>query len=193
MDSKICVKCGLEKPLSNYRFVRIKKDGSKQLRSNCNACHTKYSRDWCHKTGKKRPLNEAKDCGPYLGIVVAERALSKFFDHIERMPYSNPGYDFICGKGFKIDVKSACLCHNPEKWGFHINKNQEADYFLCIAFDNRVDLTPLHVWLIPGNKINHLVGIGIYDSRRSFEKWSTYEQPIDKVIACCSEMRGAKA
>lgn len=144
-------------------------------------------------------MAEAKDSGNYLGIVVAEQALSTFFDHIERMPNGTPGYDFVCGKGFKIDVKSACNYHRYgkygdkkyeyDRWQFGIGKNRSADYFLCLAFDSRETLEPCHVWLIPGNAVNHLTCICISRALKSIKKWSPYEKSLDKVITGCDSMR----
>jgi hypothetical protein len=129
-------------------------------------------------------------CPSYLGIHVAERALSKFFKNITRMPMNNIGYDYVCGKGFKIDVKCSCIIHGDvDYWHFTINENQIADYFLCLAFDNREDLTPMHVWLIPGHIVNTLKGFSISNRTRSLHKWSKYERPLDKVITCCNEMK----
>jgi hypothetical protein len=149
-----------------------------------------YGTEYKHLTGRSRPLAEATDIGMYLGVYVAERALSKFFDNIIRMPLTNPGYDFLCGKGFKIDVKSACRdqrSKNSRIWNFQIKKNAVPDYFLCIAFDNRESLTPEHVWLIPSKIIAHLTHFIVADSTRS--KWSEYEKPLDRVLSCCREMR----
>jgi hypothetical protein len=146
-----------------------------------------------HRTGKCRPMETATDCSLYLGVFIAERALSKFFDHIERMPTNNPGFDFLCGRGYKIDVKSACLTHTPNQyWMVVINKNEAADYFLILLFDNRENLNPQHVLLVPGMVINHLTGISISNNPRYFAKWLQYEQPLDKVLTCCNAMRGKK-
>jgi hypothetical protein len=60
-----------------------------------------------------------------------------------------------------------------------------ADYFLCLAFDNRSDLTPMHVWLLPGRVVSHYQGISITNSSRGLAKWSKFEKPLDKVVACC--------
>lgn len=140
-------------------------------------------------------MNKATECSAFLGIYVAERALSKFFDNITRMPYSNPDYDFICGKGFKIDVKSSCLHHhtgNPY-WLFNIKKNVVADYFLYLAFDSRESLEPQHVWLIPGDVVNTKQTNGITNTVTAMKKWEKYERPLDRVVMCCSEMRLAEA
>lgn len=145
-----------------------------------------------HRIGTHRPFNENRECASYLGVHIAERALSNFFDHIERMPDNNPGFDFICGKGFKIDVKSSCLHHRlnrTENWDFGIRHNGTADYFLCLGFDDRDSLNPLRIWLIPGNVINRLSGLQIPNSGYGISKWSKYERPIDRVIECCNTIR----
>lgn len=129
------------------------------------------------------------DCAIFLGVVVAERVLSKVFKNVERMRQGNPGYDFICGKGFKIDVKSSCFDKKRGSWRFRIDRNQEANYFLCLAFDNRKDLKPQHLWLIPSKVVNHLTGATI--SRSKLEKWAQYEltDKIDEVVACCDTLK----
>jgi len=104
------------------------------------------------------------------------------------MPYGNPGFDFVCEKGYKIDVKSSCLYRRKDGspvWNFHIGQNQVADYFLCIAFDNRDDLIPMYIWLIPGSAVNHLVGLGISDQTKSFTRWQPYLKSIDKIKEIC--------
>ena len=129
------------------------------------------------------------DCNTFLGVVMAERVLSKVFKNVQRMQPNNPGYDFICKNGFKIDVKSGCMRKKWRGWTFTISRNQEADYFLCLAFDNRKDLNPQHIWLIPGKVVNHLTGTSI--SISTLEKWSQYEltDKIDDVITCCDALK----
>lgn len=136
-------------------------------------------------------MADNKECADYLGIYVAERALSKFFDDIIRMPKGHHGFDYVCGKGYTIDVKCACLHVGISErcWRFHIGKNKIADYFLCLAFDNRNSLEPQHVWLIPGNVINNNMTFQISAKPKGLSKWSTYERSLDKVITCCKEMR----
>lgn len=146
-------------------------------------------RNRAHANGLQRPLRESTDLPAYLGDV-AERALMKFFNRIERMPYGNPGFDFICGRGFKIDVKSSCRYHRSnwsDSWAFGINYNKDADYFLCLAFDERETLNPEHVWLIPGVDVNYRKGIGISESRLS--RWAKYERPLEKVLSGCNTIQ----
>lgn len=153
----------------------------------------KTKRRYKHKAKIRTASDCAKDSATYLGVYVAERALSKFFDNIQRMPHNNPGYDFLCGRGFKIDVKSACLRQNTRStnfgWVFSPQRNQVADYFLCLGFDNRESLNPIHVWLIPGRVINNQVTVSITNIEASLSKWTQYERALDRVLMCCAEMK----
>ena len=144
--------------------------------------------------GKRRGWNGGAstnhNCSIYLGVVVAERVLSEVFKNVERMPQGNKGYDVVCGSGYKIDIKSACHTKNEHtRWAFKIKRNQVADYFLCLAFDNREDLNPQYVWLIPASVVNHLMGAGI--SISTLDKWAEYEltDKLDDVISCCDTMK----
>ena len=105
--------------------------------------------------GDVEPIKN-KRCTSYLGCFVAEQVLSKIFKDVKVMKYGNHGYDFICGAGYKIDVKSSATGDKSDRWIFAIKQNNIPDHFLCLAFDNREDLTPVHLWLIPGKEINHL-------------------------------------
>jgi len=140
-----------------------------------------------------KPMSENKECALYLGVHVAERVLSKVFKDVEVMPMNNPGYDFICNRGKKIDVKSSCTSLDKrsknirKSWNFCINKNKIPDFFLCLAFDNRNDLTPLNIWLIPSEKINDKVGITITETK--IEKWDQYKFGIESVVECCEKIK----
>jgi hypothetical protein len=151
-----------------------------------------YCRESSYRRGAK-PATENKSCPAYLGCVIAETVLSHEFPGFKRMPYGNKGYDYDCTKGFKIDVKSGCRnCHEnlTDRWIFTIRKNQIADYFLCIAFDNRKLLNPEHIWLIPGNLVNSTIGFSVSDLPKSLAKWSQYERPLENVLKCCNKLRG---
>lgn len=137
---------------------------------------------------KKYPNRYGKNSPVYLGGI-AERVLSKFFDHIERMPYGNRKYDFFCGRGLKIDVKSSCIGKVTKGWCFTTNRNIIADYFLFLAFDDREHLTPMHVWLIPSRVLSSISGVSIANKPKSLARWEIYERPLDKVVVCCNSMR----
>ena len=133
-----------------------------------------------------------KECAQYLGVHIAERVLKHVFNDVEVMGMNNPGFDFICNKGKKIDVKSSCRHKYDKKsdsWSFHINYNITPNYFLCIAFDNRNDINIEHLWLIPGEDINNKLGIVITESR--LNKWKQYElnEKLDEVIICCDTLK----
>jgi hypothetical protein len=142
----------------------------------CKGCYGKERR-------AAKPINPQSSI--YLGCTIAEKVLSKVFNDVKTMPFGNPGYDFICNKGKKIDVKSGCLKKNG--WKFHINRNIIADFFLCIAFDNRKSLTPLHLWLIPSSKVKDKKTVGICSS--TIHKWDEFKLDISKTLQCCDQMK----
>ena len=135
-------------------------------------------------------MDKNRECSSFLGVYVAERVLSHVFKNVNKMPMNNPGYDFICSRDYLVDVKCSCKHHIKKKvdrWMFNIRKNQIADYFLFLAFDNREDLNPLHIWLIPGDKINDHINVCVSESR--LDKWDEYKLDIYKVTKCCDMLR----
>jgi hypothetical protein len=161
----------------------------------CMECSRKQLRESSYRRGIHTPMKQSKNSSSYLGVYIAERILQKQFNNVSQMPYGNKGYDYICGKGFKIDVKSSCLlfCNNKNKngvWSFGIKNNTIADYFLCLAFDNRTDLNPQHVWLIPGKDINYLkVSLTIANTTEGLLRLSKYEKSLNNAIKCCNSMK----
>lgn len=143
-----------------------------------------------------------KECAIFLGCHVAERVLSYVFKVAHRMPYGNKGFDFICDKGFKVDVKSSCLYLRGNTYSFAIRNNKIADYFLLIAFDNRNDLNPQRIWLIKGNemirrvkvkhcKLNELRSLSIKNNNYGLSKLSKYEltDKLKETIKCCDMLK----
>jgi hypothetical protein len=135
-------------------------------------------------------MDNNRDCTAFLGIHIAEKVLSSIFHDVARMPNNHIGYDITCSKDMNIDIKSSCKHIKGEyspHWLFMIKKNVIADFFLCIAFDNRDDLTPIYLWLIPGEDVNDRMGICISES--TIHKWDKYKLDIGKVVACCDAMK----
>jgi len=201
MQFKRCSKCKALKSVDE--FYKSPKDPSK-YRSLCKDCWYIQSRKWLSEHPKKQreyviryreknngyTMDKNTKCSSYLGIYIAESLLSKVFNNVERMPNNNPGYDFICGKGYKIDVKSSCIryhCNRAGSWDFNIRYNKIPDYFLLIAFDNRENLNPQHIWIIPGNVLNYKRSLTI--STSTIYKWETYERSINNVIAYCDTLK----
>ena len=165
----------------------------------CKGCRTEQARLWRKENPDKAraiwtrsdrkmgklPMSENKKCSQYLGVYVTERLLKHYFKDVEVMPYGNKGFDFKCNRDKLIDAKSACL--SGGRWSFAIKRNEIPDFFLCAAFDNRDDLNPLHVWLIPGSVVNHLKGATIRPG--TVHKWDKYMLDINKASACCNEMK----
>ncbi len=161
----------------------------------------------CLREGNKR-RREGRKSDPlpgyshYLGIHIAEQILQRAFDKIERA-HPMEHWDFICGKGFKVDCKSSTLILSRRNlgWQFFINRNKYPDYFCLMAFNNTPkdvaeDPEPAHVWLVPGNAD---IGGRPLNSRKSL--WVTPRtiarlEPYRKtdmegrIIKCCNHLKG---
>jgi hypothetical protein len=192
---KRCNKCKEIKPTTDFGPRAKNADG---LQSVCRACKRQACAESKHRLGYCSPMNESPRCSQFLGICVAEKVIRHcgMFNIVTKTVNNTSGYDFVCGRGYKIDVKSACrtfVVRNGHElnpwWTFHIDHNEIADWFVIIAFDDREHLTPLHAWVIPGDKINHLICLTITDSERSLVKWRLYERPLDQIDSCCDALR----
>jgi len=184
---KRCPNCGCLKKLDQFNKDKSRKDG---YRCYCRKCHDDVSIKYIREVRGSLSMWKNKTCAQYLGIAVAERLVRHLFKNVVRMPNNNNGYDFICAKDKKIDVKSACITLENKKnscWKFHIRKNQIADYFLLLAFDSRDNLTPMHQWLIPAGELNHLTTTSIVSS--TISKWDEYRQPIGPALICCNTIK----
>jgi hypothetical protein len=191
-----CNKCGTE--LDDENWYPCNRSCHKYI---CKECNNQQANLWwkanpdkarakATKASRKngiRSFDENKTCSAFLGVPVAERVLERVFKNVEVMPYGNEGFDFICNHGKLIDVKSACLNKNGS-WTFHIYYNVIADYFLCLAFDNRRDLNPLYAWLLPSSDFSHLSGTTIRPS--TIHRWDKYQLDVEKVSECCDVIRG---
>ena len=135
-------------------------------------------------------MYENKSCPQYLGIVIGERLCRHLFNDVTVMPHGNPGFDFICNRNMKIDAKSACLSYSGRskgKWSFNIGRNTMADYFICVAFDNRKELNVSHQWLIPGHEVNDKLNTSISSS--TIHKWDKWKCDINDVQMCCKKLK----
>ena len=184
---KECPTCKRTLPASEYYFD---KNRSEHLRYACKSCSKDAQKNWNYKTGRHLHMEDNPSCPIYLGVHVAERLLSNIFPSVVRMPHGNIGYDFVCGKGYKIDVKSSCVSLHSRKypcWTYKPNRNKIADYFACLAFDNRGSLNPIHFWLFPGNALSMKTTLTIMETRTA--KWLQYEKPISQIVDGCNTMR----
>ena len=193
--TKYCRVCGDE--LTDENWNPSQQKGGDYV---CKACIRKHVCLWQIKNPEKYKaqstkasrkaghlsMSENKECSVHYGVYINERLLKHYFNDVEVMPFGNPGYDFICNNGWKIDGKSS-FTGDSGRWKFAINHNTITDYFFCVAYDNRKDKNIVHIWLLPGNKFNHLVSASI--SKSTIHKWAEYEQPLDKIISCCKAIK----
>ncbi len=199
MTEHTCRKCNdiltdknsLLSDIKNNHYIcrNCKRKQNLEIRRNNPAVY-KAKNDKAHLKAGRTPMNKNKECSMYLGVHIAERVLSKVFKDVKRMSVTNPGYDFICNQGKKIDVKSSCVLHRKnclDHFTFSIKRNKIAEYFLCLAFNSREDLEPIHMWLLPSNKFNHLICASISES--TINKWDEYRLPTDKVSSCCEVLK----
>jgi len=115
-------------------------------------CYEEYTKVWEYYPGMPDPIKENRKDARFIGIYIAENSVSKLFEDTKQMRYGNPGYDIICKKGYKIEVKAATLARN-NTLSFHLGKNKIADYFILIGFNNIIELKPLYLWIIKSDEI----------------------------------------
>ena len=140
----------------------------------------------CQAHRYQNPL-PPEHCSLFQGLL-AEHIAVCIFDDVKRMPIQNAGFDYwVDGK--RVEVKSSSIEPTPTgtRWHFGINHNTSADEFLIVALDNRTNLRPMHIWLIPGNLINHLKGLSIQNSLYGMNQWKEYEIIGDKFYKVCME------
>lgn len=171
----VCIPC---KKVYDHEYKRTHKDLINNTR-----------RERTHRMGIHEPMDKNRSCSFFLGVHVAERVLFNVFRNVEKMHIHNRGYDFVCNHGKFVDVKASCehTYGGRSHWVFAIRNNRVADYFLCIAFDDRTSLNPLHIWLLPGKIVNHKHSATI--SKSTLGKWDEYKLNIGKVVDCCEAMR----
>jgi len=171
--------CGGVFPISYFQCHTGMKDGRK---NECRECCRKYNRAREIKNGH---ISHDKNpsCSWYLGVALAEPILKRIFESATRMPPNTHAFDFVCGKGYHIDVKASRLLYSEGKyphWLFTIKRNYIPDFFLCVGYDSKLESpTLMHVWLIPSTIVSHLYGLAISES--TITKWSIYEKDISVI------------
>ena len=159
-----------------------------------------------HMKGVSKSMYKNKNCAAYLGIVVGESLLENFFKDITRAPFGNKGFDFVCSNGYKIDSKistsrthKGALIENVH-WSFEFRNNTLADYFCCIAIDQRDDVYNLNIikaWLIPRDAVS-MTGIPMHElttltiSSSNIPYWKQYELNENILNGCCTAI-GSKS
>lgn len=120
METKICSKCGIEKPLSEYHKNGFDRQGNQKYRGYCKACANKREteRYWEKRAFINTQRTKCAKCGD-------ERSYVLDFHHI------NPEEkEFTIGKlrcGAKETLqkeidKCVCLCANCHREFHHLNR-----------------------------------------------------------------------
>ena len=206
---KTCSKCHVTKPLAEFNNDKNRKDGKYPQCKECtkekrkdyyeNRGGREHHKDWYENRGGREihgkvSMYENKSCPKYIGVVVAERLIKHLFNDVEMMPHGFPGYDMICNKGKKVNVKASTICVRQNKnstmnsWQFCIKYNKDCDFFLCMAFDNVIDLNPLMAWMIPADEVNDNSGLRI--SASDIHRWDKWKMDLNNAQACCDLMKG---
>lgn len=115
-------------------------------------CYDEYTKVWEYYPGMPNPISENRKDPRFIGLYIAENSILKLFEGSQKMKCGNHGYDIVCNKGYKIEVKAATLTRQ-NTLSFHIARNKIADYFILIGFNNIIELRPLYLWIIKNDEI----------------------------------------
>jgi hypothetical protein len=157
--------------------------------------YEEYMKMWDYFPGMTNPYKENRTDNRFLGVYIGENAIHKIYEGSERKKLNNKGYDIICQKGYKIDVKTTILSQY-NTYVFDISKNKTADYFVMIGFNNIIDLKPLHIWIIRGNEkldtgriVNDLNKFIIVNEPFYISKYEKYEKydKLELLKTLCNE------
>ena len=166
----------------------------------CLKCLKEYSKRYREGLVGLGPHSKKPGCSQYTGLYIAETVLSKAFSVMEKAHPHAP-YDFICGKGYKVDSKcSLLLPHNGKKasrWMFRVKRNKVPDAFCFIALQNTIDTITdspqiAYVWLIPGDALiegrplNDRTAINVAPSTISKLEPFRRSDMEGKITTCCS-------
>lgn len=161
-----------------------------------------HNREYKHRIGKHLPREFNEECTAWFGEFTENLMIQTFEDPI-KMPYGNPGFDWKCKNGDKIDNKGRCLRYDKRpgrssSWIFQIEYNNIADWFILSAWDDRDSLTPLHVWafrkddMVRGRKFWRREGFGVTntpEALKELEKWEVTDR-LDKLKELCNTSSG---
>jgi len=147
--------------------------------------------------GISSPASENEDCNTYFGIYIAENYVMKTFEDPIKAPPNNPGFDWLCKNGKKIEHKAACLIfdkYGNSKFHFPIEYNNIADYFILSGWNNREDLEPMYIWMyykddiVRGRKFWRRDSFPITNKPKYLEKLKEYEikDKLDKLKELCN-------
>lgn len=156
-------------------------------------CYNEYMEVRKYYPGMPDPYKENRRIKQFIGYV-GENGILQLFEGSKKMKRNNPGYDIICPRGYKLDVKTSVLSRFNTLL-FKIDKNQIADYFILVAFDNVIDLKPINVWVLKSDDtlrdrfIKNIDHISIFNdpkSRKLLDKFSRIDK-LEELKKVCEE------
>lgn len=140
-------------------------------------------------------MTKNKKCPKFLRISIGGRLCKHYFRDVEIMPRSERGYDIVCNKGKKIDVKMSCATlkknSKNQSFNFKIEKNKTADHFILIALDNGNDINILNLWIVPAHEINNKSNITT--SIKTMHKWDKWKRDNVELKICQRVINDSKA
>ena len=110
------------------------------------------TKEWRHNTGRQLPITDEGNSTRF--GYISQNYVMRTFEGPEEMPTNNPGFDWKCKNGDKIEHKGSCLQNTRGRypyWIFNIDWNNIADYFILSAWDSPESLIPLHIWIFHKN------------------------------------------
>lgn len=161
--------------------------------------YAERTKEWTHRTGRNLPKEFNEDCSSHFGEFTENLMIQTFEDPI-RMPYGNPGFDWKCKNGEKIDNKGACLIYTKgrsPRWILPIEHNNIADWFILSMWDNRDSLNPLHVLafhkndIVRGRKFCEFENFSITNTLEKLKELEKHEvtDRLDKLKELCNRER----
>jgi hypothetical protein len=162
-------------------------------------CYEEYIKVRSYYPGMPDPIKENRLDNKFIGVYIGENGIAKIYEGSKRMSYHNPGYDVICPKGYKIDVKATVLSRY-NAFSFGIQQNKIADYFALVGFNNIIELEPLHIWIIKndtdihGRPLKELCALKIIDEPQYIQEYCKYEKfdKLDMLKNVCKEFDAKK-
>lgn len=180
-EGKVVNPSDIERKYQKTFFLKLGYTKSEYQDRNCQKLGYKdrsdYSKERKYENGMHLPMEFNEDCSSYFGIYIAENYIMKTFEDPIPMLSNNPGFDWLCKNGLKIQSKATCITYNNQSswsgWSFGIKYNNIADVFLCSGWDNRDSLRPLFIWAFNKNDMVRK-GKGYYAPKVEFWNRSAF-------------------
>lgn len=180
-----------------------------------------WNRNYRYENGIQEPMDSNGKCSSNFGVFIGEGIFEKYlltiFEHVKKMDYGNPGFDFVCknvrqefidkypqfklrkDEEYRIQLKVRCLINHcgSVQWIFNIEYNNKADYFILAAWDDRNNLNLLHLWLfhkddmIRGRSLWNRTSLTITNRSEYLEKFKSHEiiYELETIKRICNEWR----